>query len=139
MSKEATQFLHDVPLGSAMTAWGRCRESAGCPARVQPMAVALADAIGRVAAEPIWAVRSSPPFDCAAMDGIAVRAADTVGASESRPLLLEAGAFAVLDTGDPLPERFDSVVMREHVHHVDGRAELRAAVAPYQHVRSIGE
>jgi putative molybdopterin biosynthesis protein len=68
-----------------------------------------------------------------------VRAAETVGASESRPLLLEPGAFAVVDTGDPLPDGFDAVVMREHVHYDDGRAELRAAVAPYQHVRSIGE
>jgi putative molybdopterin biosynthesis protein len=101
--------------------------------------VGVGDAIGRVTAEPIWALRSSPPFDCAAMDGIAVRAAETVGASESRPLLLEPGAFAVVDTGDPLPDGFDAVVMREHVHYDDGRAELRAAVAPYQHVRSIGE
>jgi putative molybdopterin biosynthesis protein len=45
----------------------------------------------------------------------------------------------VVDTGDPMPDGFDAVVMREHVHHVDGRAELRAAVAPYQHTRSIGE
>jgi putative molybdopterin biosynthesis protein len=95
--------------------------------------------IGRVTAEPIWAQRSSPPFDAAAMDGIAVRAADTVGASESSPLLLPEDAFVVLDTGDPIPDGFDAVVMREHVHYVDGQAELRAAVAPYQHLRSIGE
>jgi putative molybdopterin biosynthesis protein len=73
------------------------------------------------------------------MDGIAIRAADTVGASETTPLLLEPDAFSVLDTGDPMPDGFDAVVMREHVHYVDGRAELRAAVPPYQHVRSIGE
>ena len=54
------------------------------------------------------------------MDGIAVRAADTVGAGESTPLLLPETAFAVVDTGDPLPERFDAVVMREHVHLLDG-------------------
>ena len=46
------------------------------------------------------------------------------------------GDFVVVDTGDPLPEGFDAVVMREHVHlDDDGRAELRGAVAPYQHVR----
>ena len=66
-------------------------------------------------------------------------AADTGGASESTPLLIAPDAFAVVDTGDPLPEGYDAVVMREHVHYVDGQAELRAAVAPYQHVRSIGE
>jgi putative molybdopterin biosynthesis protein len=99
----------------------------------------LERAVGRVTAEPIWAKRSSPPFDSAAMDGIAVRGAETVGASETTPLLLDIGAFAVVDTGDPMPDGFDAVVMREHVHYVDGRAELRAAVAPYQHTRSIGE
>ena len=45
-----------------------------------------------------------------------------------------------MDTGDPMPDGRDAVVMREHVHYDDaGRAELRAAVPPYQHVRSIGE
>ncbi len=73
------------------------------------------------------------------MDGIALRAAGTRGASETAPLLLATDAFAVVDTGDPLPEGYDAVVMREHVHYVDGQAELHAAVAPYQHVRSIGE
>jgi putative molybdopterin biosynthesis protein len=101
--------------------------------------VRLDEAVGRVTAEPIWATRSSPPFDAAAMDGIALRAADTRGASETAPLVLAPDAFAVVDTGDPLPEGYDAVVMREHVHYVDGQAELRAAVAPYQHVRSIGE
>ena len=101
--------------------------------------VALEEAVGRVTAAPIWASRSSPPFDAAAMDGIAVRAADTHGASETTPLLLAPGAFAAVDTGDPLPEPYDAVVMREHVHYAEGRAELRAAVAPFQHVRSIGE
>ena len=105
----------------------------------RPSRVPVDAAIGRVTAEPIWALRSSPPFDSAAMDGIAVRAADTVGASESTPLLLAPASFAVVDTGDPLPESFDAVVMREHVHYADGHAELRAAVAPYQHLRSIGE
>ena len=101
--------------------------------------MALDEAVGRVTAEPIWATRSSPPFDAAAMDGIAVRAASSYGASETAPLLLGAEAFVVVDTGDPLPDGYDAVVMREQVHFVDGAAELRAAVAPHQHVRSIGE
>ena len=49
------------------------------------------------------------------------------------------GGFALVDTGDPIPGDFDAVVMREDVHDVDGGVELRAAAAPYQHVRSIGE
>ncbi len=128
-----------MPLARALEEWARCREATGCPPRLASVTVALDEAVGRVTAEPIWATRSSPPFDSAAMDGIALRAADTRGAGESTPLLLGADAFAVVDTGDPLPEGYDAVVMREHVHYVDGQAELRAAVAPYQHVRSIGE
>src|SRR3954471_10159892 len=135
-----TPFIHDVPAAAALAAWRAACEAAGCPDRVDAIRLDLADAVGHVTAAPVWAQRSSPSFDASAMDGIAVRAADTVGASESTPVLLERGAYVVVDTGDPLPEGFDAVVMREHVHRDDaGRAELRAAVAPYQHVRSIGE
>ena len=44
-----------------------------------------------------------------------------------------------MDTGDPIPGDFDAVVMREDVHTEGDAVELRAAAAPYQHVRSIGE
>jgi putative molybdopterin biosynthesis protein len=133
-------FVHDVPVARAIEAWRAARKAAGCPERVAAVTVALGDAAGLVTAAPVWARRSSPPFDAAAMDGIAVRAADTVGASETSPLWLEAGAFDVVDTGDPMPADRDAVIMREHVVHDDtGRAELRAAAPPYQHVRSIGE
>ena len=43
----------------------------------------LPDVVGRVTAEPVWAAVSSPHYDAAAMDGIAVRAADTAGATET--------------------------------------------------------
>ena len=83
------------------------------------------------------------------MDGIAVVARDTAGASPTTPLRLEPGNYKVVDTGDPMPDGFDAVVMREHVHYVTAAAgpatsgevaaEILAAVPPYQHVRSIGE
>jgi putative molybdopterin biosynthesis protein len=99
----------------------------------------LEAAVGRVTAEAVWARRSSPDYDTAAMDGIAVRAAATVGASPTTPLQLDGGDFVTVDTGDPLPDGFDAVVMREDVHLNGAEAELQAAAAPYQHVRSIGE
>jgi molybdopterin molybdotransferase/putative molybdopterin biosynthesis protein len=135
-----TPFIRDVPGAEALAAWRTACEAADCPARVETDRVGLHEAVGRVTAEPVWATRSSPSFDASAMDGIAVRAADTIGASESTPVFIERDAYVVLDTGDPMPDGFDAVVMREHVHYDDaGRAELRSAVAPYQHVRSIGE
>lgn len=136
-------YVRDVPAGAAAAAWRRAREDGGCPRRVDPVTLPVQEALGRVTAEPIWARRSSPDYDAAAMDGIAVRAADTYGASESTPLLLSADQFDVVDTGDPMPLGRDAVVMREHVHRTGtgagARAELRAAVAPWTHVRSIGE
>ncbi|MFL6142525.1 MAG: molybdopterin biosynthesis protein [Labedaea sp.] len=138
MSAESP-FVSDVPAAEAHAAWRAARAAAGCPARVDLVRLPVGEAVGRVSAEPVWARRSSPAFDSAGMDGIAVRAADTVGAAETTPVLLDGAAFEVVDTGDPLPAGYDAVVMREHVHRVGDRAELRAAVPPYQHVRSIGE
>jgi putative molybdopterin biosynthesis protein len=106
---------------------------------VPPERLGLEAAVGRVTAEAVWARRSSPDYDTAAMDGIAVRAAATVGAGPTTPLQLDGGDFVTVDTGDPLPAGFDAVVMREDVHLNGAEAELQAAAAPYQHVRSIGE
>jgi putative molybdopterin biosynthesis protein len=135
----AAPFIHDRPAAEALAAWEEACAAAGCPPRVAAVVLSLDQAVGRVTAEPVWAQRSSPPFDAAAMDGIAVRAADTVGASETSPVVLPAGSFEIVDTGDPVPGDFDAVVMREDVHELGEGVELRAAAAPYQHVRSIGE
>ena len=132
-------FIRDVPAADALEAWRSARAAGGCPARLPAIRVPVEDAAGRVTAEPVWATRSSPPFDAAGMVGIAVRAADTLGASETTPACLEPDAYDVVDTGDPMPDGRDAVVMREHVHYRGAAAELRAAVPPYQHVRSIGE
>ena len=96
---------------------------------------------GRITAAPVWARVSSPHYDSAAMDGVAVRAADTVGATETSPLRLAVGEQAVwVDTGDPMPPDFDAVIMVEVVEEVDvDKLAIRAPVAPYQHVRPLGE
>ena len=142
----ATPFVHDVPAAEAYAAWMEACRGAGCPERLEVVRIPVDRAVGRVTAEAVWARRSSPPFDAAAMDGIAVRAADTVGAAETSPVLLGPEMYEVVDTGDPMPPGRDAVVMREQVHWLGAGGEddpadveLRAAAAPYQHVRSIGE
>lgn len=132
-------YIHDRPAAEAFAAWEEACTAAGCPERVEAIRLPLDQAVGHVTAEPVWARSSSPPFDAAAMDGIAVHASETVGASETTPVVLANGAFEIVDTGDPIPGDFDAVVMREDVHEVGGGVELRSAAAPYQHVRSIGE
>ncbi|MEW5921288.1 MAG: molybdopterin biosynthesis protein [Bacillota bacterium] len=101
-------------------------------------------AAGRVTAEPVFASISSPHYHAAAMDGVAVKAADTFGAAPTAPrrLILKQNAFPV-DTGGALPPECDAVIMIEDIIFPDRDnpevIEIREAVAPWQHVRSIGE
>jgi putative molybdopterin biosynthesis protein len=98
-------------------------------------------AVGRVTAEPLYARISSPPFHCAAMDGIAVKAETTYGATEESPksLLIDQEAFFI-NTGNPIPHGMDAVIMIEDVHILDsGKVEIREAASPWQHVRAMGE
>jgi len=99
------------------------------------------DSAGRVTAEPVFARRSAPSYHASAMDGIAVRAAETYGTTERFPKMLELERNAVwVNTGQPLPESFDAVIMVEKIHQVDdNRLEIRGPAYPWQHVRKVGE
>lgn len=134
-------YLSDIPLDEAWRKFREALESAGALGLTESETVPLQDARGRVTAEPVWAKISSPHYDAAAMDGVAVLAADTVGATETSPLRLSVGEQAAwVDTGDPMPDGFNAVIMVEVVHEVDSSTiEIRAPAAPYQHVRPLGE
>ncbi len=104
--------------------------------------VPLRAARGRTLAESAVARLSSPAFHGAAMDGIAVRAEDTFGASEQRPRTLRLGENAFwINTGQPLPQQANAVIMIEHtVASPDGKeARIEKAAFPWQHVRKMGE
>ncbi|MCX7781469.1 MAG: molybdopterin-binding protein, partial [Negativicutes bacterium] len=110
--------------------------------------VPLEDALGRITAQCQYARRSVPHYNGAAMDGIAVHAADTFGAAETSPKRLrvlppgstfEAGGCFIVDTGDLLPAGTNAVIMREDVYFSGGEAEIAASATPWQHVRIIGE
>jgi putative molybdopterin biosynthesis protein len=110
--------------------------------------VAVEDTLHRVTAEPVFARISAPHYHGAAMDGIALRAEDSFGASEARPIELELAtepsarprAFAYVDTGQALPAWANAVIMIENVYPVaGGRVAIRSAAAPWQHVRLVGE
>jgi putative molybdopterin biosynthesis protein len=98
-------------------------------------------ASGRVTAEPVFARISSPPFHCAAMDGIAVKAETTYGAGEDSPKTLLVGKEALfVNTGNPIPRGMDAVIMIEEIHLPDSqRIEIREGAHPWQHIRSMGE
>ncbi|MFC1811328.1 molybdopterin biosynthesis protein [Thermodesulfobacteriota bacterium] len=103
--------------------------------------VPVPDAVGRVLAESVTAALSSPGFHSSAMDGIAVKAEATFGASETKPkqLIIERDAFHV-NTGHVMPEGTDAVIMIEHVNALDeNHVEIEAAAFPWQNVRKVGE
>ena len=103
--------------------------------------LAVPDAVGRVLAEPVAARVSSPNFHSAAMDGVAVRAADTFGASEAQPRRLTLAKQAhPVNTGHVLPPDTDAVIMIEHVLELDPETiQIEAPVFPWQNVRKMGE
>ncbi|MBP1468288.1 molybdopterin biosynthesis protein [Candidatus Chloroploca sp. M-50] len=134
-------YLEDVALDEAIRRFETALERVGGLRLPLAEVVALAEACGRLTAGPVWAALSSPHYHAAAMDGIAVRAADTLGATESQPLQLTLGTQAIwVDTGDPMPPETDAVIMAEHVQTLDETTlEIAASVAPWQHVRPLGE
>ena len=73
--------------------------------------VSLMQSVGRVVAEPVFAKYSVPEVNISAMDGIAVRSRDTVGAGDRNPVTLD--HFARVNTGNIVPPEFDAVVMIE--------------------------
>jgi len=99
------------------------------------------EALGRITAEPVFAKRSAPSYHSAAMDGIAVKAEQTYGTTERSPRVLTLERDALwINTGQPLPKPFDSVIMVEKIHQIDSdHLEIRAPAYPWQHVRKVGE
>lgn len=123
--------------------WGRM-SGVGC---LPPEAVPLEDAAGRTLAEDFTAPHDLPGFARSTMDGYAVRARDTFGASETQPgylslvgevvmgsvpdVSVDAGQCAKIGTGGMLPEGADAVVMIEHTREADGQTvEINRSVAP---------
>jgi len=141
-------YLKDIPLDEAWRRLIQALEAAGLWSPIGSEEIATEHALGRVTAEPVWARLSSPGYHAAAMDGYAILAGATENASDRSPVVLSLPDQAkYVDTGDPLPDGCDSIVPIEEVEPVgprtDGRAteaiRLRHSVAPWAHVRPMGE
>ncbi len=147
MSQERNIYLRDIPLEDAWAIFSGALQHAGLWGPFPAEDVPVSEALGRVTAAPIWARISSPHYHASAMDGYAVRARDTLGATETAPVTLEEGTPATasrpalaVNTGQPLPDWADAVIMIEHVQPLgEGRLLIRSPVAPWQHVRPMGE
>jgi len=107
--------------------------------RVGMETITVRDALGRVLAGPVKALVSVPAYHAAAMDGIAVKSSDTFGALPEKPILLSCDAGSMVDTGDPVPDGKDAVVMIEQVEETQQGWEIREAAYPWRNVRKAGE
>ena len=127
--------------------------------RATPLAgaetVPLAGALGRVLAIDVPSPDPIPGFDNSAMDGYAVRAADTAGATDERPIELELvgesraghpaaeavgdGQAIEISTGAMLPAGADAVVMVERTSRPPSGVAIHAAVEAGANIRRAGE
>lgn len=118
--------------------------------------LALDRSVGRILAQDVFSSIDLPEFHRATMDGYAVQARSTFGASESIPALfavvgsvemgevptvsVKAGEAVRIATGGMVPNGADSVVMVEHTQSLDAHTvEVFKSAAPLQHVMEVGE
>lgn len=146
-------YLHDVPLPEAQSRVESALRAANLWGLLGIERIQLDEnATSRVLAEPVWARISSPHYHAAAMDGFAVRSSETAGALLTSPRsLIYKTQTVYVDTGDPLPPLFDAVIPIENVEPLDEAGEpapdlrrphairIRAAIAPWSHIRTMGE
>ena len=132
------EYLTNIPLAKAGEDYLNLLRSHGFGPRTE--VIPTWDACGRVTAHAVYAHICAPHYAASAMDGVAVSAKDTFGATETTPVTLTPDQFIVLDTGDPIPETKDAVIMVEDiVKNEDGTITIHGAAAPWQHIRQIGE
>jgi molybdopterin molybdotransferase len=117
--------------------------------------VDILDTLGRVLGEAVFSGRIIPPRDNSSMDGYAVHAADTQGATPSNPATLDviedipagaiprqvvgSGQAARIMTGAPIPEGADAVIRMEDTRQNGTQVELTAAVKKGEFIRFAGE
>ena len=118
--------------------------------------IPILDSLGRVLSEDVYSPVDVPPFDRAAVDGFALKAENTYGASPSNPVVFdvvgssEMGDFptvrvnnfeaARIFTGAPLPEGTNSVVMLEYTNEISAdKIEVVNAVTPWRNASRHGE
>ncbi len=139
-------YIDNTPLNDAVEKWTDSLIENGVYKPLEGETVNVIESLGRLTAEAIMAKVSSPFYHSSAMDGYAVRFSDTFGSSESSPKKLGIPVHAVyISTGDPLPDKFNAVIMIEDVNISKSKIkeheyiEIIKPATPWQHVRTVGE
>ena len=131
-------YLNNTPLEEALDKYTKAINEVF---KHQYETIPVVEALHRVTKDAIYAKYNSPLFNASAMDGIAVTAKKTNGATELTPMELKLGEdYQIVDTGDPIKSPYDAVIMAEDVVELEeGKVKIFAAAASWQHIRPIGE
>jgi len=138
--KNKNIYVKNMPLDEAKAKYHSALEKINFFGSAATTETPVEEALGQITGAPVFAAHSSPAYNAAAMDGIAVHFADLASASDAAPVRLTEKQFVPVNTGNNLPLEFDAVVMIEDVHYVnEHEVELAIPATPWQHVRTIGE
>nr|MCR4564040.1 molybdopterin biosynthesis protein [Clostridiales bacterium] len=131
-------YLNNLPLDKAKEKYFEHLKSVGFKGLTEK--VPVPDACGRIIKDAAYAHICSPHYNASAMDGVAVKAETTFAASERTPVTLTPEDYVVVDTGDPLPENCDAVIMVEDLIECgNNNYQIISSVYPWQNVRQVGE
>ncbi len=129
------KYLANTPLNEAVQTYLQVFSRPETPVELLP----TAQSCGRITASALYAKSNVPHYLACAMDGIAIEARLSFSATDKDPVHLMPGQWVPVDTGDPLPDGTDAVIMIEDVISEDEGIVLQAPATPWQHVRQIGE
>lgn len=131
-------YLNNVPLDEAKSKLMEHLKAVGFSGKTET--VRVTDACGRIIKNAAYAHICSPHYNASAMDGVAVKSEITFTASEKTPVTLTPADYTIVDTGDPLPDNCDAVIMVEDlISGNDGNYSIITAHHPWQNVRQVGE
>ena len=131
-------YLNNIPIEGALESYFKHLENYFDTLETEEILVT--NSHNRISAEPIFANISSPNLNLAAMDGIACHHLSTIGATETSPITLQKSKFEWIDTGDPIDDKFNAVIMIEDVSKVNkNKIKIYNSIPPMNHVREIGE
>ena len=136
MGKKRNLYLQTIPVEEAKEKYLSAVSSI---VDVKYETIDVTQSLDRVTAKAVYAKYSSPLFNASAMDGIAVKAADTSAATETNPVILREDQYVIVDTGDPIHPPCDAVIMAEDIVETEEGVKIIASANSWQHIRPIGE
>ncbi len=137
---ERELFLKKKTLKEATEIWDDALNDLHISQKIREEKIKVQDSAFRITSREIQSKLSSPFYNASAVDGIAVKAEETYGATLAHPktLLLKKNGIMV-NTGDPLPLQFNAVIMIENVELKENTFKVFSSIGPYKNVRLIGE